>query len=122
MLKGDLLVVSITDVTLFIGNGGSLNTDKTSSDYGKVTVPGANDPDAIGFSISGEPDAGHLHCHPGIERDGGIHALTPVRKYTGLQASLGAAQLHGIDGFVLMGRDLSSKPTQRPSRLRARNR
>ena len=38
-LKGDLLLVSITDATLFVGNGASLNTDSTSLDYGKVTLP-----------------------------------------------------------------------------------
>ena len=51
VLKGDLLVVSITDATLFIGNGGSLNTDKTSADYGKVSLPASTDTTAVGFFV-----------------------------------------------------------------------
>ena len=52
VLTGDLLAISITDATLFIGNGGSLNTDSTSPDYGTVTLPASNDPTAVGFFVS----------------------------------------------------------------------
>jgi len=52
VLRGDLLSVRVSDARLFIGSGASLDLDRASDDFGKVTLPSLSDPDAVGFRVA----------------------------------------------------------------------
>src|SRR5690348_9005819 len=105
-LKGDLLAVSISHATLFIGNGASLDLST-----GVVTLPDINDTTAVGFRVSnGSLNLG-IFTASASSTDGTAPytALAAVRKYTGLEAGLGVAALQGVSAVQLIATDLIFK-------------
>ncbi|NBP24433.1 MAG: hypothetical protein EBU81_07770, partial [Proteobacteria bacterium] len=106
-LKGDLFAIAIYQAKLFIGSGASLDTNSSSTGFGSVTLPASNDAQAVGFSVSaGTLDLGVFTARESLGSGGDYAGLTTVRKYTGLQASLGKAQLQGVDAVKLIGTSL----------------
>ena len=106
-LKGDLLSISITQAKLFIGSGASLNEDLNSGDFGKVAEPAANDPKAVGFSVTGGSlDLGIFTAREILTSGTTYTTLPSVRKYTGLEGALGKAQLQGVDVVQMIGTSL----------------
>jgi len=106
-LQGDLLSIAITQAALFIGSGVTLNEVAGSPGYGTVALPESDDPNAVGFSVSG----GSLQLGVFTARDQAITgttytALTSTRKYTAVQGALGKAQLQGVDAVKLIGTSL----------------
>src|SRR4029078_5850616 len=96
---------------LFIGNGGSFNTDSTRADYGKVTLPLSTDPTAVGFfAHHGSLDLGIFTDRRTPPTAAGTYTALPVaRKYTGLEASLGGAGLQGVSAVQLIATNLVFK-------------
>ena len=103
LLKGDLLSLAVTGLTVFVGSGASLN--RTA---GTVTLPASNDPAAVGFSLSGGSLRWALFTARASKTGSGAYSdLSSVRKYTGVSASLGKAQLQGVDSVKLIVTQLS---------------
>ncbi|MFM8877970.1 MAG: hypothetical protein ACKOKG_02370, partial [Verrucomicrobiota bacterium] len=106
-LQGDLLGISITGATLFIGTGASLNEDSTSNTFGQVALPATNDPNAVGFSVSGGSlKLGIFTAREAAANGSTYTTLASVRKYTGLSGALGKAQLQGVEAVKLIGTGL----------------
>jgi hypothetical protein len=100
-LQGDLLTVSIRNARLYIGSGARLEDDASVAQFGTVVLPASNDPKAVGFSVdAGSLDLGLFTATRGSSDGAAYNALPTVRKYTGLQASLGKAQLQGVDAVT----------------------
>jgi hypothetical protein len=97
VMTGDLMTLKITGARLYLGTGGSLNVS-AGTDFGTVTLPASNDAQAIGFSV----DNGAMNL--GIFTTGSGAAL---RKYVGLKAELGKAQLQGVDAVKIIATRLS---------------
>ncbi|MEY4326059.1 MAG: hypothetical protein RIS24_2230, partial [Verrucomicrobiota bacterium] len=105
-LKGDLLAFEITEAQLFIGSGASLNVNESSEEFGTATLPGSTDPVAVGFSVSGGSLSLGIFTAQAEFTGTSYTPLTTIRKYTGLQASLGKAQMQGVDAVKLISTDL----------------
>ncbi|MFM8879776.1 MAG: beta strand repeat-containing protein, partial [Verrucomicrobiota bacterium] len=105
-LRGDLLAFEINEAQLFIGSGATLNVDEASAAFGTATLPGSTDPVAVGFSVSGGDLSLGIFTAQAELTGNAYTALTGVRKYTGLQASLGKAQMQGVDAVKLISTNL----------------
>ncbi|MFM8528582.1 MAG: hypothetical protein ACKOD2_02705, partial [Ilumatobacteraceae bacterium] len=97
VLGGDLLVISITQANLFIGNGATLDLNSASTTFGRVVLPESNSPTAVGLSVAN----GSLNLAVFTAKPANSEGV--VRKYTGVQASLGKAQVQGVDSLKLIG-------------------
>jgi hypothetical protein len=114
VLKGDLLGISVTEATLFIGSGASLDTDSNSLNFGKVSTPASNDPAAVGFSVKGGSlKLGIFTARESMASTATVYTpLVDHRKFTALDGALGKAQLQGIDAVQLIGTDLKFQLNQ----------
>jgi hypothetical protein len=112
-LQGDLLGVSISNATLFIGSGARLDLDATSATFGSVTLPASDDPRAVGFSVAGGSlDLGIFTARDSSPDGVAYTALDTYRKYTGLEGAMGRGQLQGVDAVKIIGKDLVLKLNQ----------
>ncbi|MFM7162803.1 MAG: hypothetical protein ACKO3P_20830, partial [Planctomycetaceae bacterium] len=101
-LKGDLFTLAVTNLTVFVGSGAALNQTN-----GTVTVPASNDPAAVGFSLTGGSLKWALFTARASASGGAYTDLSSARTYTGVSASLGKAQLQGVDSVKLIVTQLS---------------
>jgi hypothetical protein len=109
-LSGELLGLNISAATLFIGTGASLDVVSTSTTYGRVTLPPVNDPSAVGFRVeNGALDLAVFTASKESTDGTNDTGLTVVKKFTGFEGDLGAAQLQGVDAVKLIGTGLYLK-------------
>ena len=100
LLRGDVLAITVSNASFFVGNGPSLEMDATKPGYG--TVVGLNEPDAVGFAASSGSLRVAVFTAKEAASAGGAYSGLPARRtYRGVHASLGLARLQGLGDDVL---------------------
>jgi hypothetical protein len=108
--EGDLFMLRITDATLFVGSGATLNLDRLSPGFGTATIPSVAAAGVVGFTVEGgELDLGVFTARSARPTGSGSYMAlaggTP--RYTGMEGSLGRARLIGVPDLRLVGTGLS---------------
>ena len=112
-MRGSLLALELADARVFVGSGGELVRDTGRADFGTAILPSTGDPAAVGFAVEGVAlRMAVLSATEWAAEVGAYSTMGAPRRYVGLQASLGRAQLQGIDSVRLITRSLSAELNQ----------